>query len=121
MTRGSHSRFFSAWTRADMHTHARTRDCAYVHVLMYVYFIGNSLSRPNSLSHVRSPRRSISQTPLTFLLLRDPFLLGTEWATKRFSFARGASEVSHERSCATNSLQPKYFLSRTARQIEKTK
>lgn len=57
---------FGTQSRVNMYTHARIHECAYVYVLTYVHFIGNLLSRPNSLSHVRSPRRSVSQTSLTF-------------------------------------------------------
>lgn len=123
---GFSSPAFGTQSRVDMRTHARTHSHVSALTCTCSRTYISSATRYLVLTHyltLRSPRRSVSQRLPShlLLLLRDPFLLGTEWATKRFSFARGANEVSHERSCATNSLQPKYFLSRTVRQVGKTR
>ena len=109
---------FGTQSRVDMHTHAYVS----VHTCTYSYTYVSSVTCYLVLTHYLTLDRLIALSlRLLSLPLPYPFLLSTEWATKRFSFVRGVNEVSHERSCATNSLQPKYFLSRTVRQIEKTK
>lgn len=95
---------FGTQSRVDIHTHARTRVCAYVHLLTYVYFIGNSLSRPNSLSHVRSPHRSVSQVPLTsfFLEIHSYSAQNEPW---------GGSHSPEERTRFLTSIRARRILS----------